>query len=319
VNDVPYSRSGPDGLGSGSVKPCTSTCFPGHLRVEFAYSERSGHIEIVFYVHGAATVTTGCYEDDGSGDPEVMVAPDARLRCWMSSSGTRFFGEMIAWLEAITAGVRECAFIWDGDGPDGELRWHRDFDGSGHLEIRWSGGSGSVAFQHESKLSRRQLVDAMYSAFIALLGSDAYDPILYEPMTDGEAYDRVVTEGRTALAEEVAKRDRCSAFQLVSVVWDRCRDYNRGPRRREDLATFVQMAQNKPPVDLTDEVARDQVNFLMGKSWDNWSFDERLAYVQEVVYGFRSDGLTGDRLRELRSERIEAWLRNQAKEVKRGA
>lgn len=308
MNDLPHPVAGTDGVEPGSTKPCTSTCLPGHLRVDLAYSERSGHIEIGFYIYEAVTITTGCYEEDGIGDPDVLVGPDAMLRVWASSSSGSFFREMICWLEAIATGVRECAFIWDGEGPDGELRWHRDFKGSGHLEIKWSGGCGSAAFQHEAKLNRHQLVAAMYGAFVAWIQSDAYDPILFESMTDGEAYSLLVKEGLLPFAEEIARRDRSSAFQLIRVVWNCSRDYDMGPRRGEDLATFIRMADSKPPFDLTDEIERDHIQFLIDSAWDQWSFDERLAYVHEVVFGFRSDGLTGDRLRELRSQRIEAWL-----------
>lgn len=273
---------------------------------------------MVCYVHGAVTVTTGCYEDDGIGDPEVLIVPDAMLRCWVSTDAGSFFGEMMAWLEAITAGVRECAFIWDGSGSDGEMRWYRDFEGSGHLEVKWSGGHQCPAFDHEAKLSRRQLVEAMYRAFVDLIESEDYDPILYESMTDGEAFDLTVNEGSSALAEEIARRDRSSAFQLIRAVSLRSRDYEKGPDRSEDLATFMRMANSLPPVDLNDEIECDHIEFLMGKTWDEWPYQERLAYVRQVVFGFRSSGLSGDRLRDLRSERIEAWLLGQAPERETG-
>ena len=273
---------------------------------------------MVRYMHGAVTVTTGCYEDDGIGDPGVLVAPDAMLRCWVDLCWTSFFREMIAWLEAITVGVQECAFVWDGNGPDGEMRWRRDEEGPGHLEVKWSGGHQCPAFDHEAKLSRRQLVEAMYRAFVDLIESEDYDPILYESMTDGEAFDLTVNEGSSALAEEIARRDRSSAFQLIQAVSLRSRDYEKGPDRSEDLSTFMRMANSLPPVDLTDEIECDHIEFLMGKTWDDWPYQERLDYVHQVVFGFRSSGLSGDRLRELRSERIEAWLLKQAPEGETG-
>ncbi|WP_374356430.1 hypothetical protein [Limnohabitans sp.] len=150
-----------------------------------------------------------------------------------------------------------------------------------------------------------------------LIESEDYDPILYESITDGEAFDLTVTEGSSALAEEIARRDRSSAFQLIRAVSLRSRDYEKGPDRSEDLATFMGVANSMPPVDLTDEIERDHVKFLLGESWDEWPFDERLAYVHQVVFGFRLNGLTGDRLRELRSERIETWLLKQAGELRR--
>lgn len=127
-------------------------------------------MEMRCYVHGATTVTTGCYEEDGIGDPEVLVAPDALLRCWIDCSGG-FFRELICWLEAIAVGVRECAFPWDCEGLEGELRWRRDSSGSGRLEYRWSGGHGTVAFEHGARLSRHQLVQAIYGAFVGFLES----------------------------------------------------------------------------------------------------------------------------------------------------
>lgn len=296
----------------GPLPPHYSTHFPGYLLTEFGYSESSGQIEMHCYVHGATTITTGCHLNDPAEDLEVLVEPDALLRCW-SDSSSGFFRKMVSWLEAVVAGVRDTSFTWECYGPEGELRWRRDSSESGSLQLRWSGYFGCAAFDYQAQVSRHQVVEAMYGAFAAFIESDAYDPILFEPMTDGERFGLVVIEGAAALAEEIARRDRSSAFQLIQVVSHRASDYDRGPRRGEDLATFKQMAANRQPVDLSDDIECDHIEFLMGTRWDGWSFDERLAYVHEVVYAFTSDGLAGDWLRELRSGRIEAWLLEQAK------
>jgi hypothetical protein len=311
LTDHPVNVSSGAGPLVSPFPPHYSTHFPGYLRVEFGYAECSRRIELRCYVHGATTIKTGCHLNDGTDDLEVVVEPDALLLCWSDwSSG--FFRKMISWLEAVVAGVREGSFIWECHWPKGELRWHRDSSNSGNLQFSWSGDHGWPAFEHQAQVNRHQMVEAMYNAFVALIESDAYDPILCEPMTDGERFGLVVTEGAEALAEEIARRDRSSAFQLIQVVYRRVIDAELGPRRGEDLASFKLMAEMRLPVDLTDEIERDEINFLLGAHWDGWTFEERLAYVHEIVYAFWSDGLAGDWLRELRSERIETWLLEQA-------
>ena len=91
------------------------------------------------------------------------------------------FPKFIAWLEAMALGCDECGFRWDGEGPNGWLRWLY-----GMLEIEWSGRSRYPAFCHRIEADRRQVVGAFYQAFRGFVNSSEYRPESYESMSQGE-------------------------------------------------------------------------------------------------------------------------------------
>ena len=293
--------------------------FNGYLQVDFFNGPWLGDIEIVFRINGDATVTTPCDDDFVKGKPEVFVAKDAQLRCWTSSSICYFFRGMVSWLEAVTCNVDECAFFWDGEGPEGELRWFRGVDGSGLLKMAWTGRHDSAAFAQDVRLERDQMVRALYQSFRSFVESDRYDPISYERLLLGEVFDLVLIEGRQALALEIAARDRPGAYALIQTISEFAHESKNGPRRRSSLAEFMRMSEAYWRCGSSDdELVVDAMSDLLGEMWNDWPTEERLRYVEEAIYAARGYGGDGEKLRELRSHLVESWLTDQATLKKSG-
>lgn len=290
--------------------------FVGYLRVEFRNGPWCGDAEIIFHLSGDTIVTTPCDDNFEKGEPEVNVAEDKTLRCWTSSTVSAFFYNMVHWLEAVACDVSECAFRWEGEGPDGELRWHRGGT-DGLLELSWTGTSRepNSSFEHRIRLDKAQMVRAFYKSFCEFVESDRYEPLGYENVTCGDCADLVIEgDGRTTLAEVITHRDNRFARALMNVILDfaHLRSYDHDAEKAQTISAFLQQAEDRLK-------APDNPDWTwFGAEWNVWEAEQRQRYLQETVYPGSAGIGYGERLRELRSPLIEHWLATQsvAAEVK---
>jgi hypothetical protein len=282
--------------------------FNGYLRVAFS-NGYPGDINVVFTFHGDTVSQTPFDDNFVKGKPDTKVATGRTVRTVTSSSMSWFFADMIAWLEAAIIGVRECAFNWDGEGPEGTLRWFNR-GASGRLVLNWDGMRDQPSTVHEVRLDKAQMVRAFYESFRNFVESDRYDPLPYEKLASGERC-ALVLEGANldALADELAVRDRRAAYHLLSAVLDRACDYQAGYPRRATLADFVATADARSAMRLN---ARADVDAWFTKAWDTWVREMRRGYVLDTVFPGGTLTGFGERLRELRSPRIEEWLARHA-------
>jgi hypothetical protein len=287
--------------------------FDGYLRVTFSNGPWPGDIEISFHVSGDTVATTPCDDAFEKGEAQIAVSEDVVLRCWTSSSMSRFFQYMVSWLEAVTCNVAECAFFWDGEGPEGELRWFGGPSNSGTLRLAWSGRHDSQAFEHKVRLEKNQMVQTLYQTFREFVESDRYDPISYETLLYGEVFDLVLIEGRESLARELAVRERPDAYALTQTIMGFAYEYKRGFPRRADLAEFIHMSKiywGDRSIDANE--VDEQIGDLLDKAWNNWTVDQRRRFVEDELFLFGGCGGFGESLRKLRSPLLEAWLKSQA-------
>ncbi len=289
--------------------------FDGYLRVEFRNGRWLGDIAITFLVSGDTTVTTPCDDDFEKGDAQIDVAGDVRLHCWTSSTMSWFFRGMVNWLEAVTCNVAECAFSWDGEGPEGELRWFDGMRDSGLLNLAWTGRRDSAAFEHQVRLNKQQMVRALYRSFREFVESDRYDPINYERLVLGEIFDLVLNEGRDACVHEIAVRDRLEAYALIQTIVGFAHDREKKAPRQTSLLELMQQAQvywKVLPVD--EESLEERISGLFDVTWNEWTYDRRRRYAEEELCSVGGYGEFGESLRTLRSPLIESWLATRAQE-----
>lgn len=279
--------------------------FDGYVRVEFSRASY-GDIYVDFTLHGDAIAQTPCDDHFEKGDPEINWREDAKLRTWTSSSVSWFFLELIRWLESIIGFVQECAFAWEGEGPEGELRWFRGNDGSGRLRVVWNKYDESRGVEREIRVNRAQLVRAFYESFRVFVESDRYDPLDYEELDAGETF-ALVLDGADldALADHLATVPRDSAELLIDAMLDLAYDREAGYPRRASLATFTERAMRR-------EMDESEEHMWVPAEWERWDFARRRRHVVEKIYmGGTCIGF-GEKLRELRSPLIEKWLAQQA-------
>lgn len=287
--------------------------FDGYLRVMFKNAHWSGDIDITFHISGDTVATTPCDDSFNKGEPEIDVNADAWLHCWTSSSMSCFFYSMISWLEAVTRDVAECAFFWEGEGPDGELRWFRGVRESGLLQMKWTGGRDSKAFEHQVRLNQYQMVKAFYQSFRSFVESDHYDPLHYEQLTLGEVFDLTVMDGRDACVQEIASREHLDAYALIRTIIDFAHDYEKEYPRRLSLSELIKKSQTYwEKIQGNAEEISKQADHFLNTAWSSWTLEQRRRYATEELCSLDGYGDFGEKLRELRSPLIESWLEEQA-------
>lgn len=148
--------------------------FDGYLRVAFSRGNY-GDLNMDLVLHGDTTAMIPCYALGETGRTQISTPEDVSLRTWFCASACPF-RQFTAWLEAVTCGVQECAFQWDAEGPEGELRWF-DLGRSGLLRVSWG---GKERFECTVRLNKAQLVRTFYESLRAYVESDHYDPLDYE-------------------------------------------------------------------------------------------------------------------------------------------
>lgn len=274
--------------------------FDGYVQV--AYSRAgAGDIFIDFSLFGDTVAVTPCDDRFEKGEPELASQRDVTIRTWTSASVSCFFAEMVRWLEAVVCGVRECAFCWEGEGPDGELRWFYNGRDSGLFMLDWSGTSRSPAAAQRVRVNRTQMVRALYESFRNFVESGRYDPLDYERLDAGETFALVLDGADLGeLSNHIATLLRGQAGALIDEMLDVAFDREAGYPRRASLAEFTQCALRRQ-----DE--RDKARWLTD-DWDMWGKEERQRYFAEKVCMCGTGIGFGEKLRELRSPMVEQWL-----------
>src|SRR5690242_13300220 len=156
--------------------------FDGYLRVAFSQGGY-GDLNMDLALHGDTTAMVPCWGLGEKGAVRLRTAEDTAIRMEFCASMCPF-PRFITWLEAVLCGVQECAFEWDAEGPDGELRWFDSWD-SGFLQVSWIGKETIV---HKVRLNKAQMVRAFYESFRGFVESDRYDPLQYEELSSSETF-----------------------------------------------------------------------------------------------------------------------------------
>lgn len=265
------------------------------LRVVF-HPVDCGMVPFDLVLHGDVTM------QESRGDPRAGCVPalsapgDVTIQTCISSA-LGGFSCLISWLEAVTCGVQECAFSWDGEGPDGELRWYGPW-GDGRLMVSWT----AEAREYGVCVDKVRMVRAFYESFRSYVESDRYDPLSYETLSVGETFALVLEGGDVdALADRLTTLPRDAAESFIDVVLDLAADSAAGYPRRATLAEFAGRAAHRA-MDEPDE------RWWIPVEWGKWDVAQRRDYVARNVYNRGAAIGYGERLRELRSTRVEKWL-----------
>lgn len=241
---------------------------------------------------------------ESGGDPPEKPGVSVRARMAESSCA---FPLIIRWLEAVTCGVQECTCYWDGEGPDGELRWGGAWE-SGSLRIGWT----TEPFAYQVSLRKADMVCALYQSFRAFVESDRYDPLAYEELSAAEVFGLVVqSSDLDEVADALASRSRADGKALIYSMLDLAYAKDLGYPRRATLAQFLERAACR-------ELDEEDLARWIPPEWDGWSVADRRRFVVDEIYRGDSGLAYGSKLRELRSPLVEKWLAEQEQARLRG-
>lgn len=236
--------------------------------------------------------------ESGDDPPERMgVSVRARMADSLCA-----FPLVIRWLEAVTCGVQECACYWDGEGPDGELRWSGAWE-TGSFRLGWT----TEQFVYRAFLRKADMVRAIYQSFREFVESARYDPLAYEQLCAAEVFKLVVESADLdEVADVLASCSRADGEALVYSMLDLAYEKDLGYPRRATLTQFLERAACREP----DE---EDMERWIPSTWDGWSVAERRRFVVDEIYRGGTGLAYGSKLRELRSPMIEKWLAEHAR------
>jgi hypothetical protein len=208
----------------------------------------------------------------------------------------------LAWLEAVSTGVEQCSFEIDEEGSMVEFK-------------ATSRGSGNVQFQLEPSyestkldlnLSARELVGAMYRAFVEFSESPDYKPEEWESYSLGDA-----VRDHTGLSQQewVDSMLTLNRRELQKAIWRLDRETyvdNEHARKSQIIASDDEVLEltGKPPV------AGRLLCFWHCDVWENpTSENEKTKFLLEALEE-RINSWDGFPWPRMRSTMLEAWLQS---------
>lgn len=209
------------------------------------------------------------------------------------------FPQMIAWLEAISLGLKHCSWQWDGEGPEYCLEWN-----GRQLVI---GDLYGQLDEVRIKMPRRELVAAFYRPFRRFAGSRRYRPDAYEERRLGEI---MVERNGKGLTEDELRG------QLLTLPAAEVERRLQGLHRRVALISESSDEVHWPGAYRVPEEGSESTWLFpyVTSEWDGWDVARRRSHLREI-FDRVSHGYFGTPLRGLRSEILERFLRQQADEA----
>ena len=271
---------------------------PGSVEARFGHDTEFDFINLDIRMAGDITTTTECDDQGHKAEPVEHQKENTNFAIYMSSVYCPF-KDFIRFLEAITLEVRECAFDWEAEGPDGRIHWKRRFiHDTGFLTVEWY--SSKERFSHRVMLNTREAVRVLYSAFRTFIESPDYDPIRYERLTYGESFALVLSNASLDdLAATIVQLNADAARTVIQRLQDTIYErHMSGPKLGFSIQYFLET---------TEPIASSEYNAWINPDWNSWGIDQRMVNLKEL-FGWRSECWDGDNLRELRSKRVEDWL-----------
>jgi hypothetical protein len=288
--------------------------FEGYLRVDFSQLDW-GDIAMRLSLHGDIVATTPCDDDFKKDEPEIYIGDDVQIEMRISAVFCAF-GHLIRWLEAIVIGVEECAFTWEAEGPDGELRWRGSWD-KGMLAAKWY---SKESVEGKVRLNKAQMVGEFYRKFRSFVESEHYEPLRYERLTVAEIAELMLKNCSLAeLAQSLTIHDRDEAQRIMDAVLDIAyflsfgkegrRSFSKQHPKRVSLAYCIEFSAERGETEANE--TDEGENLWFPYAWDAWDTERRRSHVLTVIFPSKYDFNYGAKLRQLRSSIVEEWLKKQ--------
>jgi hypothetical protein len=271
----------------------------GHIDATFSQDSRYDYIKLDMRMDGDITTTTECNLEGYLADPEQYQKEGVEFTVYMASVFCPF-PDFIRFLEAITLDVQECAFHWDAEGPDGEMRWERRYlEDTGFLTVNWC--SNKDQFSHRMMLNTRQVVRMLYSAFRSFVESSDYDPIRYENLSYGDSFALVISNASLDdLSDKLVQLDAIDVEAVIQKLKGVVHERNiKGSKMSFPVEYFLEGTEAIVPSSEQDPVILPE--------WGSWDLAQRRVDLKDI-FGWRYISNFGANLRQLQSTLVESWL-----------
>lgn len=270
----------------------------GYIDARFSHYEKTDFIQLDIRMDGDTIITTECDDNWQKSEPEFYQKDSVEFSVFMTATSCPF-KDFIRFLEAIALGVQECAFRWDAEGPEGEMRWERRFiDDTGFLTVLWS---SEEEYNYRMMLNTRQAVAMLYGAFRSFVESSDYDPVRWESLTYGENFELIINDATLddlseALVMLNAEAAEAVIQRLLRVVSDR----SFHPEKQSFPIEYFLKLDDAATIPSEPEP-------IIEPDWDSWDKEQRKVSIKSI-FDWPLASWMGSNLRQLRSTIIESWL-----------
>lgn len=216
------------------------------------------------------------------------------------------FKKMITWLEDIVDGGDD--LNWEIDEEGSVVTIHaRCLEKTLRLAIWQSYPTEMIV---DLQLDKRQTVEVFYTAFRSFVESTSYKPDEWEYVTVWEK----VREKLPNFTKEViisALVDMQGA-EIAKFIWavdpSNIIDFTRTSDPGEKIVKFMKNMRTESKEVPSDMISTpDYIN--IPENFDSWTFEGRYQWVSEVMEEKADNSWDGYRLPDIRSDKIEKWLK----------
>jgi hypothetical protein len=256
---------------------------------------------------GHVVIQTHIRNHQETGTPVRHQKKDVDIALHITSQQCPFY-DFIHFVEAISLDVEECAFTWDAEFCYGRLHWERRFPkDTGFLTVEWS--TSKEKLSHRMLLNTRQTVDALYTAFRALVTSSDYDRLRYEGLTYGQAFELLLSDASLDdLIGEIIQRNALGANALISQL-DEIYSSRSTDGQKNEIHSIKYFLEATSLNDSCNDY--HESDGWTGPEWDTWTFAQRKDHLEKFLSS-RNHDWEGNNLLKRRSKRVEDWLDSTA-------
>lgn len=283
----------------------------GSIQVEFSHGDWD-YIGINIHLYGDTVITTSCDEHWSKGESIQHNTDNLDIHMWTSSTLSHFFLSMVHWLEAIICKVDECAFNWEAEGPDGELRWFNQGENKGLLHLYWTGTHHNPEINHKIRLNTTQMISVFYEALRNFVASDDYNPFAYENMNNSDAFSLILNDiTLDTLTDLLIQQDARSASAILEMLSELSHQYSE-IKDKSQRVTTLEYLQSQATKYLTKQIfePKDEDDCWLELNWDQQSEAERRSILTKLYQYSGASCWNGENLRELCSPMIEQYLKD---------
>lgn len=223
------------------------------------------------------------------------------------------FPDLIAWMEAVTVGVQECAFDMEEEGPEKRFEYRK----INYKKFRFRITDNYEEILLEAFVDSKQLVSAFYNSLKGYASSDEYQKNKSE-WEDELLWERMSMAGNPPVRREVVlqyllqqKREKIIEvfFKFASFV---CISFPDAKDKGEEILRYAEYVMKPEDTETKQGLVETPQYWPIPEDFDAWTLDKRGQYLEECLDENVNGTKCGTRLSNIHSTIIDQFLKDRA-------
>ena len=220
------------------------------------------------------------------------------------------FPDLIAWLEAVTVGVQECAFDMEEEGPEKRFEYQKVT----YNKFRFRITDNYEKILLNAFVDSKQIVSAFYNGLKEFASSDEYQNNKSE-WEDELLWERMSMAGSPPVRREVVshyllqqKREKIIEvfFKFAPLVYISFPD---AKDKGEEISRYGEYVMKPDDPDTKQGLVETPQYWPIPEDFDAWTLDKRSQYLEECLDENVNGTKCGKRLGNIRSAIIDQYMK----------